>query len=151
MAAATKSPLAPKSDEVKPRDDKATVSGTEAKAASDKDKDKDGDGAKAAKPSKVVVTVDVEGLTQRITVLPPPASNYGSLTSVGDKLFYLKKGKLHLFDLEKDPDELINYHDDPGYEAVVKTLKTELKANRPKKQALAVAYSIQREAKKKGK
>lgn len=104
LAAATKSPLAPKSDEVKPRDDKATVSGTEAKAASDKNKEKDGDGAKAAKPSKVVVTVDVEGLTQRITVLPPPASNYGSLTSVGDKLFYLKKGKLHLFDLEKEKE-----------------------------------------------
>ena len=104
LATATKSPLAPKSDEVKPRDDKAAVSGTEAKAASDKDKDKDGDGAKAAKPSKVVVTVDVEGLTQRITVLPPPASSYGSLTSVGDKLFYLKKGKLHLFDLEKEKE-----------------------------------------------
>ena len=104
LAAATKSPLAPKSDEVKPRDDKAAVSGTEAQAASDKDKDKDGDGAKAAKPSKVVVTVDVEGLTQRITVLPPPASNYGSLSSVGDKLFYVKKGKLHLFDLEKDKE-----------------------------------------------
>jgi tricorn protease len=100
LAAATKSPLAPKSDEVKPRDDKAAVSGPEAQAASDKDKDKD----KAAKPSKVVVTVDVEGLTQRITVLPPPASNYGSLSSVGDKLFYVKKGKLHLFDLEKDKE-----------------------------------------------
>jgi tricorn protease len=104
LAAATKSPLAPKSDEVKPRDDKAAVSGTETKTASDKDKDKDGDGAKAAKPSKVVVTVDVEGLTQRITVLPPPASNYGSLSSVGDKLFYVKKGKLHLFDLEKEKE-----------------------------------------------
>lgn len=104
LAAATKSPLAPKSDEVKPRDDKAAVSGTEAKAASDKDKDKDGDGTKAAKPSKVMVSVDVEGLTQRITVLPPSASNYGSLSSVGDTLFYLKKGKLHLFDLEKEKE-----------------------------------------------
>ena len=104
LAAATKSPMAPKSDEVKPRDDKAAISGAEAKAVSDKDKDKDGDGAKAAKPSKVVVSVDVEGLTQRITVLPPPASNYGSLTSVGDTLLYLKKGKLHLFDLEKEKE-----------------------------------------------
>ena len=52
----------------------------------------------------MVVSVDVEGLTQRITVLPPPASNYGSLTSVGDTLFYLKKGKLHLFDLEKEKE-----------------------------------------------
>ncbi len=104
LTAATKSPLAPKSDEVKPRDDKAAISGAEAKAVSDKDKDKDSDGTKAAKPSKVVVSVDVEGLTQRITVLPPPASNYGSLTSVGDTLYYLKKGKLHLFDLEKEKE-----------------------------------------------
>jgi hypothetical protein len=35
--------------------------------------------------------------------------------------------------------------------AFVKNLKTELKSGRPKKQALAVAYSVQREAKKKGK
>ena len=104
LTAATKSPLAPKSDEVKPRDNQAAISGAEAKAVSDKDKDKDSDGTKAAKPSKVVVTVDVEGLTQRITVLPPPASNYGSLTSVGDTLYYLKKGKLHLFDLEKEKE-----------------------------------------------
>lgn len=31
----------------------------------------------------------------------------------------------------------------------VRNLKTELKAGRPKKQALAIAYSVQREAKKK--
>ena len=43
LAAATKSPMAPKSDEVKPRDDKAAISGAEAKAVSDTDKDKDGD------------------------------------------------------------------------------------------------------------
>lgn len=35
--------------------------------------------------------------------------------------------------------------------AFVSNLKTELKANKPKKQALAIAYSVQRESKKKGK
>jgi len=35
--------------------------------------------------------------------------------------------------------------------AFVKNLKTELKAKRPLKQSLAIAYSVQREAKKKGK
>lgn len=104
LAAATKSPLAPKTDEVKPRDEKAPAGSAEGKASAEKEKDKDTDSAKAAKPSPVVVTVDAEGLTQRITALPPGASNFGSLTSVGDKLFYLKKGKLHFFDLEKEKE-----------------------------------------------
>jgi len=112
LAAATKSPLAPKSDEVKPRDDAAATSGAEGKATAEKGKDKNADKdaekdkapAKTSKPSPVVVTVDAEGLSQRITALPPAASNYGSLTSVENKLYYLKKGKLHLFDLEKEKE-----------------------------------------------
>ncbi len=102
LAAATKSPFAPKSDEVKPREEKAAGGGDDGKpgAAPEKGEDK----AKSSKSAKVVVTVDAEGLTQRITVLPPAASNYGALTSVGDKLFYLKKGKLHVFDLEKEKE-----------------------------------------------
>ncbi len=56
------------------------------------------------KSDQVVVKVDAEGLAQRIAVLPPPASNYGALTSVGDKLFYLRKGKLHVFDLDKEKE-----------------------------------------------
>jgi hypothetical protein len=35
--------------------------------------------------------------------------------------------------------------------AFVSNLKTELKSGKPKKQALAISYSVQREAKKKGK
>jgi hypothetical protein len=35
--------------------------------------------------------------------------------------------------------------------AFVQNLKTELKANRPKEQSLAIAYRLQREAKRKGK
>ncbi len=58
----------------------------------------------AAKTNKVVVKVDADGLQQRITVLSPGASGYGGLTSVGDKLFYLKKGKLNVFELEKDKE-----------------------------------------------
>jgi tricorn protease-like protein len=56
------------------------------------------------KSDQVVVKVDAEGLAQRIAVLPPPASNYGALTSVGDKLFYVRKGKLHVFDLDKEKE-----------------------------------------------
>ena len=103
LAAATKSPLAPKSDEVKPREDKGqTVPETEASKGGKESKETPP--SKESKASKVVVTVDAEGLSQRITALPPAASNYGALTSVENKLYYLKKGKLHLFDLEKEKE-----------------------------------------------
>lgn len=132
----TRSPLAPKSDEVKAKSDD--------KKSTDKPKDppdvksgerplktvtelladpqfrevvkalvKDSDAkidvktnavtassATNATPEKVVVKVEAEGLQQRIAVLPLPASDYGQLTSVGNKLFYVRKGKLWFFDLE---------------------------------------------------
>lgn len=56
------------------------------------------------KTEKVTVVVDAEGLSQRIGVLPPGPSNYGDLTSVGDKLFYLKKGKLFVLEIEKEKE-----------------------------------------------
>ena len=48
--------------------------------------------------------VDADGSPQRIAVLPIPASTYGQLTSVGDKLYYLRKGKLFLFELDKEKE-----------------------------------------------
>ena len=100
LASETKSPFAPKSDEVKipealPGKGPSTnplATGNNPSANPD---------STTNTPPKVVVKVDAEGLQQRITVLPPLASDYGGLTSVGDKLFYLKKGKLHFFELEK--------------------------------------------------
>lgn len=54
--------------------------------------------------------VEADGLAQRIAVLPIPASNYGQLTSVGDKLFYGRKGKLWAFELDKQKEtELGDY------------------------------------------
>jgi tricorn protease len=50
------------------------------------------------------VKIDREGLAQRIAVLPAPASSYGGLTSAGDRLFYTRKGKLHVFDLDKEKE-----------------------------------------------
>lgn len=54
--------------------------------------------------NQVTVKVDAEGLADRITVLPLPASNYGSLASAGDKLYYRRKGQLFLFDLDKEKE-----------------------------------------------
>ena len=146
LAKDTRSPFAPKSDEVKAKDekkdDKPKDTPPDVKAKGDAPADKPvttltgllndpqfrqvvaalakgesvtnlpiastnapaTDAGKTNKTEKVVVKVDAEGIQQRITVLSPGASTYGGLTSVGDKLYYLKKGKLHLFELEKEKE-----------------------------------------------
>ena len=95
LAKDTKSPFAPKSDEVKLKEEKKEG---EKKEADPKE------GAKKDADKKVVVKVDADGLTQRIAVLPIAASTYRGLAGVGDKLYYLRKGKLVLFELEKEKE-----------------------------------------------
>lgn len=105
LAKATKSPFAPKSDEVKVRtegEDGAKGSEPGADKSADKPADKSADKAGADKKEAVSVKIEADGIQQRIAVLSPGASNYGGLISVRDQLYYSKKGKLYLFDLEKD-------------------------------------------------
>ncbi len=118
LASDTKSPIAPKSDEVKikeekpqekPKDTPPDVKADEKEAKKDEAKPEDKpdakkEGEKKDEPKKVVVKVDPENLQHRITVLPPGASGYRNLTSVGDKLYYQKKDKLFVFDLEKQKE-----------------------------------------------
>ena len=60
--------------------------------------------ASTNKTDKVVVKVDADGLPGRIAVLPPAAATYGALSSIGDKLYYLRKGKLFLYDFDKEKE-----------------------------------------------
>ncbi len=113
LARDTRSPLAPKSDESKPVEPKVETppdvkAGDAAAASVDAPKP---DGSKpAVKPAggkddrKVVVKVDREGLVGRVAVLPPGPSGYGGLVSAGDRLYYRKKGKLHVYDLDKEKE-----------------------------------------------
>jgi tricorn protease len=93
----TKSPFAPKSDEVKVK--------TEPEGGKKED-----DAKKEKGEAKVVVKVDVDGLQQRITALPIDAANYRNLQSVGDKLYYIRnstkdeKAKLLLYELDKQKE-----------------------------------------------
>jgi len=99
LAKETKSPFEPKSDEVKFKDEEKK---SDAKGKSD---DKKKDDVKT-----VIVKVDVEGLQQRINVLPISASNYRSLNIVSDKVYYIRQGskdtkaKFFLYDLEKQKE-----------------------------------------------
>ncbi|HXG00564.1 MAG TPA: PDZ domain-containing protein, partial [Bacteroidota bacterium] len=101
LAKDTKSPFAPKSDEVKIKEEKAEAK-SEKKEPAKKEEKKD--------EKSVVVKVDVEGLQQRVTALPVAAANYRNLQSVGDKLYYIRtsrkqeKPMLVLYDLDKQKE-----------------------------------------------
>src|SRR5208337_1434448 len=92
-----KSPLAPESDEEKPKEEKKPDQdkskdqpkdkdrGKDADKDKDKDKnkdDKDKDAKdKGKKEEPVVVKIDIEGIGQRILSLPIPAKNYSNMLS----------------------------------------------------------------------
>lgn len=87
LAKDTASPFAPKSDEV------AIAKDDEKKPADEKPADKkDGDKAAPAKKSDekktVIVKVDADGLADRIIGLPIVPSNYGSISMIGEKVYY---------------------------------------------------------------
>lgn len=100
LAKETKSPFAPKSDEVKIKADKDG----DKKESDDKSKKDD------KKEEKKVVRVDTEGLQQRISSLSISPGGYNNLQSVGDKLFYVRnsskqeKAMLCLYELDKQKE-----------------------------------------------
>jgi len=97
-----KSPLAPESDEEKPKEEeKPDQSGdkdkskeknksVEAKDKSAEDKDKD----KNKKDEAVVVKVDIDGISQRILSLPIPAKNYMNMLAGKSGILFLSEGPL---------------------------------------------------------
>lgn len=87
------SPFKPKSDEVQ-------IEKEESKEKEEKDKA----GGKEKKEEKVAVTVDAEGLKDRVLALPVPASSYWNLASVDDKVFYIRRGT-------QDKDSLFEMYD----------------------------------------
>ncbi len=101
LAKDVQSPFAPKSDEVKIKEEKAETK-AEKKEPEKKEEKKD--------EKKVVVKVDVEGLQQRVTALPIAAANYRNLQSVGEKLYSIRtsrkqeKPMLVLYDLDKQKE-----------------------------------------------
>jgi tricorn protease len=84
LAAETKSPFAPKSDEVEIK------KASEAVPAKPAEKPKAAAGKAEEKAGPAPIKVDLEGLKERLVGLPIEVANYGSLASVGDKVYYLK-------------------------------------------------------------
>lgn len=103
----TESPFKLKSDEVEIK--------KEEKAAKGKDSKKD-----KTEEKKVIVTVDIDGIVDRIIALPIQPSAFRHLTSVGDKLYYQRRGSkddktvLLMYDLKKQKETELGQID--GYE-----------------------------------
>ncbi|MGC8745437.1 MAG: S41 family peptidase [Candidatus Saccharicenans sp.] len=103
LNARVKSPFEPKSDEVK------IAPAVEPIKAGKTEKEKPA----AEKPAaeKVTVRVDEAGLKDRIVALPVEVANYFALTSVGDKLYFLRRSLtdrqsvLEYYDLSKKEEK----------------------------------------------
>ena len=95
LAGETKSPFAPKSDEVSVKAEKKETKEEKPKKEEEK---------------TVSVKVDLEGLQSRIAVLPVSASGYRDVVALPGKVYYLRRGskdektKLFLYDLEKQKE-----------------------------------------------
>ncbi len=111
LAKDTKSPFAPKSDEVAVKPEKPAPEAKPAAAAKPAPPEK----TPAAKPEPAavpVVKVDTDGLMDRLVALPVETANYGDINIIGDAVYYGRfkdmadAASLMLFDLaelkEKD-------------------------------------------------
>ncbi len=116
LAKNTPNPFAPENDEVNlKKDEKGNTDAKPEKKDAKKEEKKEGD-TKAA----VDVKVDLDGIIDRIVVLPIDASTYFNVTAVGDYVYYVKGGKrgeqasLKMFSLkDKKETELGDFN---GYE-----------------------------------
>lgn len=73
----------------------------------DQKKKKSKKGAESTKQDDIKVSIDFDGIANRITALPLSASNYDDLTPVKDGLLYTNEGKLHRYNLDDQKDEVI--------------------------------------------
>jgi tricorn protease len=109
LAKSTSSPFAPKSDEVSVKAPEADAKGKDKKAKAEEEK-------KEQKP----VTVDADGIQARIAVIPTTPAGYHNVSCVGDKVYYLRRGrkdaktKLYLYELDKQKETELGEVD--GYE-----------------------------------
>ncbi len=118
LAAETKTPFEPKSDEVevkKEAEKPALKPGENAK----KEKVKSGEPKPDEVKKEVVLKVDPDGLKSRLIGLPIETAYYGQIASVGDSIYYRKRGdrsrqtSLMMYDLaekkETDLGEIAGY------------------------------------------
>jgi tricorn protease len=107
LAADTKSPFEPKSDEVEVKKEEAKPEEAPKKEPAKTEP------PKPEAKKEVILKVDPEGLASRLIGLPIDVANYGQIVSVGDSIYYQKRGdrdrqtSLKMYDLaEKKETDL---------------------------------------------
>ncbi|HEY4154281.1 MAG TPA: PDZ domain-containing protein, partial [Puia sp.] len=104
-----------------PKNDTVSAVSEESKTQDNKKEDKKKDSSKnkvaeEKKPGAAPVDIDLDGLETRMILLPPPAGNYGKISSAKGKIIYLrlpvtgtKDGhpSLHYFDISKREEKNI--------------------------------------------
>jgi len=109
-----KSPFEPKSDEVTLKKEEEKSADTESKEGKKKANEKE------TKYQEKIVKVDPEGLKDRIISLPIEVANYRQITSVGDMLYYMKRGdrdkkpSLKMYNMKEQKETDLGYIN--GYE-----------------------------------
>ena len=105
LAKDTDSPFKPKSDEVEIKQDE------KAKKKSDSEKTDPNDfeqqqkqAEQKKKEQQARIVVDIEGIKDRIAAMPTAVGNYGSLVSVGESLYYKRKGTLLMYNLKDEKE-----------------------------------------------
>jgi tricorn protease len=109
LAKDTKSPLAPRSDEVKTQPEPGPPAPAEPKAGTEATKPGASPAAQPKKDGAVAVKVDADGLVSRIAVLPVPPANYRALESASGRLYYNRRnsrqpGGIYVFDFDKQSE-----------------------------------------------
>ena len=121
LSKSTPSPFAPENDEVNlKKEDSLSADAKSDKKPDKKEEKKESDTKKAAD-----IKVDIDGIIDRIVVLPIEASSYDHVNAVGDNVYYLKRGKqggtLMTFNLKDKKETSIG--DFNGYEISADTKK----------------------------
>ncbi len=104
LAADTKSPFGPENDMVKPAEIAKDLTPDE------KEKKKKSSEKAEVKAAEKTVKIDVDGIKDRIDVLPIEASNYYNIQSTGNKVYYIDYSMsggstAKVFDLEKKKEQ----------------------------------------------
>jgi tricorn protease len=121
LSADAPSPLAPESDEEKPKEDSSRSDSGKADAAKPDNADRDRANRAEKKSGTEPVKIDMDGLYRRLVALPVQPGNYAGLTAGNGKLFYMAVaanpgqeedgdgggGALHLFDLTSREDKTV--------------------------------------------
>ena len=100
----TPSPFAIKDDEVKVTSEAPADSAAKAATPSGKSA---ASGAKSEKEATKAIVVHPEGILDRILALPVEAGGYRSLYGASDKLYYVQKGSVKVFDLTKKAETVV--------------------------------------------